>query len=90
MEDQNVVLFLDKIKKNLEMNKVPQTITDIEILETVLMKAISKNKGNQIIPITIPEPTETEKANPIFLREFELAGKVNEVIHFINNRFPVE
>jgi len=89
MEDQNIVIFLDKLKKNLEMNMVPQSITTIETLEIELMRNISKKKGKHILPITIPEPTETERSNPIFLREFELAGKVNEVIHFINNRFPV-
>jgi len=89
VEDTNVVIFLDKIKKNLEMNMVPQSITAIEVLETELMRHISKKKGKQILPITIPDPTDTEKSNPIFLREFELAGKVNEIIHFINNRFPV-
>ena len=68
---------------------VPQTITDIEILESELLRNIAKKKGVQIVPITIPEATDTEKANPIFMRDFEIAGKLNEVIHFINNRFPV-
>lgn len=69
---------------------VPQTITDIEILETELLRNIAKKKGVQIVPITIPPATETEKANPIFMRDFEIAGKTNEIIHFLNNRFPVE
>lgn len=89
MEDQNVVIFLDKIKKDLEMHKVPQTITHIEALETELLRSISKKKGLQIVPITIPPATETEKANPIFMREFELAGKINEIIYFLNQRHPV-
>ena len=68
---------------------VPQTIIDIEVLESELMRYISKKKGVQIVPITIPEATDTEKANPIFMRDFELAGKINEIIHFLNNRHPV-
>jgi len=68
---------------------VPQTITAIETLETELLRNISKKKGLQIVPITIPAATETERANPIFMREFELAGKINEVIHFLNQRHPV-
>lgn len=71
------------------MNKVPQSITAIEILETELARNIAKKKGVQIVPITIPPATETEKANPIFMRDFELAGKINEIVQFINNRFPV-
>jgi len=55
----------------------------------LLSKQIAKKKGFVIVPITIPPPTETEKANPIFMREFELAGKLNEIIHFINNRFQM-
>ena len=89
MEDQNILLFLDKLKKNLELGMVPQTISAIEVLETELTRNIAKKKGVQIVPITIPEPTETEKANPIFMRDFEIAGKSNEIIHFINQRFPV-
>jgi len=89
MEDTNIVVWLDKIKKKLELGMVPQTIMDIEVLENELLRYIAKKKGVQIVPITIPEPTETEKANPIFMRDFEIAGKTNEIIHFINNRFPV-
>ncbi|KKN76223.1 hypothetical protein LCGC14_0372490 [marine sediment metagenome] len=89
MNDSNIVIFLDKIKKNLEMNKVPQTIADIDTLLILLQRDLLKKKGKQIIPITIPPTTETEKANPIFLREFELANKLNEIIFFLNERFPV-
>jgi len=56
---------------------------------TLLQRAISKKKGQHFIPITIPEPTETEKANPIFMRDFELAHKINEIINFLNKRHPV-
>ena len=89
MEDQNVVLFLDKIKKLIELGNKPQAVTEIETLETMLIREVNKKKGKQFLPITIPDPTETEKANPIFLREFEVAHKVNEIINFINNRYPV-
>lgn len=71
------------------MNMVPQSIGDIDTLLLQLTRHINKKKGKQIIPITIPPPTDTEKANPIFLREFELAGKVNEIISFLNDRYPV-
>jgi len=87
MEDQNVVIFMDKIKKLIELGNTPTAIAEIDTLEITLTRAITKKKGKLIIPITIPETTDTEKANPIFLREFELAGKVNEIINFINGRF---
>ena len=89
MEDQNIVLFLDKVKKLIELGNKPKAITEIEALETMLVRAINKKKGKHFLPITIPEPTETERANPIFLREFEVAHKVNEIINFLNNRYPV-
>lgn len=87
MEDQNVIIFMDKIKKLLELGNKSKAITEIDTLETMLGRAISKKKGKVIIPITIPQATETEMANPIFMREFEIAGKVNEIISFLNGRF---
>ena len=89
MEDQNIILFLDKIKKLLEIGNKPKAITEIETLETLLVRAVNKKQGKRFLPITIPEPTETEKANPIFLREFEIANKVNEIINFLNDRHMV-
>jgi len=89
IEDQNVIIFLDKIRKNLEMNMVPQTIINIEVLETELKRSMSRKKGKLFLPITIPPPTETERSNPIFMREFEMAHKINEVVIFLNERFPV-
>lgn len=89
MDDQNVLIFMDKVKKLLEMGNKPKAIIDIDTLITVLERAVLKKKGKRFIPITIPEATETEKANPIFMRDFELANKQNEVINFLNERFPV-
>lgn len=89
MEDQNFILFLDKIKKLIELGNRPKAVSEIEALETLLIHQVNKKKGKLFLPITIPEPTETEKANPIFLREFELANKVNEIINFLNNRYPI-
>lgn len=87
MEDQNVLIYLDKIKKLLELGNKDKAITEIDTLEMTLSRAIAKKKGHLILPILIPQPTETEKSNPILLREFELANKFNEIIHFINGRF---
>jgi len=89
MENQNVIIFLDKVKKLLELGNKPKAIIEIDTLITLLERAVLKKKGKRFIPITIPEATETEKANPIFMRDFELAHKQNEVILFLNERFPV-
>lgn len=89
MEDANVIVFLDKIKKLLELGNKPKAIDEIDGLELLLTRQISLKNGKQFMPITIPQPTETEKANPIFMRDFELAHKINEIIHFLNNRYPV-
>jgi len=89
MEDSNVVIFLDKIKKLLELGNKPKVILELDGLILLLTKSISLKKGKQFLPITIPPATETEKANPIFMRDFELANKINEIIYFLNNRYPV-
>jgi len=89
MEDSNILIFLDKIKKLLELGNKPKAILEIDGLELLLSREISRKKGKQFVPITIPPATETEKANPIFMREFELANKINEIIYFLNNRYPV-
>ena len=89
MDDQNVTLFLDKIQKLLELGNKPKAITEIETLMILLQRQINIKKGKRFLPIVIPETTETERANPIFLREFELAQKVNEIIHFLNERHQV-
>lgn len=87
MEDTNIIMFMDKIHKLIELGNKPKALTEIEVLMEMLQKQINNKKGKIIIPITIPQPTETERANPIFLREFELAGKVNEIIKIINERW---
>jgi len=71
------------------MGNKPKAISEIEGLEMLLSRAIARKGGKQFLPIIIPPATETEKANPIFMREFELANKINEIIYFLNNRYPV-
>ncbi len=87
VDDQNVIIYLDKIKKLLELGNKPKAIIEIEAIIIMLTKQVAKKKGKLVLPIVIPSPTETERANPIFLREFELANKINEVIHILNDRY---
>jgi len=89
MEDQNIILFLDKIKKLIELGNKPKAVTEIESLELVLTREITKKKGKQFIPISVPTPTEADKSNLIIMRDFEICNKVNEIIYFLNNRHPV-
>lgn len=87
MDDNNVIIFMDKIKKLLEQGNKPKAILELDTLILTLERFAAKKKGKLFLPIVIPQPTETEKANPIFLRDFELANKINEIIFFLNGRF---
>lgn len=87
MDDNNVVMFLDEIKKLIELGNKPQAVIEIDVLVEILNKAIRRKKGKLFQLITIPQPTETEMANPIFMRDFELAHKINEMAVFLNDRF---
>jgi len=77
MENQNIIIFLDKIKKNLELGMVPQTIMDIQMLIKELEITESKKKGKIILPLNNEFSSDVKT----------LSGKVNEIISFINNRF---
>lgn len=56
MENQNIIIFLDKIHKNLELGMIPQTIIDIDMLMKELIRVEAKKTGKLILPI--PEITE--------------------------------
>ncbi len=90
MDDQNVVIFMDKVKKLVELGNKPLAVIELDSLIHVLERQILKKKGKRFLLITIPDPTETEKANPIFMRDFELAHKLNEILLFLNERFSVQ
>jgi len=87
MEDQNLLIFVDKIKKLLELGNTPKAINELDGVIIILSRVIAKKKGKLFEIITIPQATETELANPIFMRDFEIANKLNEVITFLNGRF---
>jgi len=89
MEDQNVILFMDKIKKLIELGNKPKAVSEIEALDVLLQKAITRKKGKHFIPLSVPTPTEEDKSNLIIMRDFEIANKVNEIINFLNNRHPI-
>lgn len=81
MEDQNVVIFLDKIKKLLEQGKYPQAQSAIEALEVELEHNIRKMNGKIIEPIHISDDIDYPVLGSY--------NKINEIIHFINKRFQL-
>ena len=89
LDDSNVIIILDKIKKLLELGNKPKAIIDLDAVILTLERKISKKKGRRFQLITIPTPTETEKSNPIFMRDFELAHKIYEMLVFLNERYSV-
>ena len=84
MEDQNIIIFLDKIKKLLELGNKPKAIAEIEVIMVILQNKIAKKNGKLFRLITIPQQTEATDST---LRDFELAHKVNEIITFLNERY---
>jgi len=80
MEDQNIIIFLDKIQKLLELGNKQKSIDEITTLILELEHKISKQKGKLFQPIII---SQDEKDTPIKLMQF----KVNEIINFLNERF---
>lgn len=57
MEDQNIILFLDKIKKLIELGNKPKAVTEIESLELVLTREITKKKkASSLFQYLSPHP----------------------------------
>ena len=87
MDDQNVIIYLDKIKKLIELGNKPKAITEIDAIMVMLNKKMARKNGKLFQLIVIPQATETERSNPIFMRDFELGHKMNEILTFLNDRF---
>lgn len=86
MDNQNVIIFLDKIKKLIELDNKPQAISEIETIIVQLEHQIRKKQGKVIVPLLIPvvEEISSEKSFCTDNRK-----KLNEIIHFINKRFAL-
>ena len=84
MENQNIIIFLDKIKKLIELGNTPKAADEIDTLIIQLEHHIRKKQGMVIVPLVIPNVDETSQ--PI---QFSLDNrkKLNEIIQFINKRF---
>ena len=74
MEDQNIIILLDKFKKMLELGNKDKVILDMDATIITLERNVTKAKGLRIQPL-LPE-TKCDK-------------KINEIVDFINKRFPI-
>jgi len=86
MENQNVIIFLDKIKKLIELGNKPKAISEIEIITIQLEHQIRKKQGKIILPLLIPSAQNITKSKSFSL---DNRKKLNEIIHFINGRFAL-
>jgi len=86
MENQNVIIFLDKIKKLIELGNTPKAISEIEIIIIELERQIRKKQGKIILPLVIPSVHNITKSKSFSL---DNRKKLNEIIHFINGRFAL-
>ena len=84
MEDQNIIIFLDKIKKLIELGNTPKAADEIDTLIMELERHIRKRRGMVIVPLIIPGTDEMSKPMQ-FARDN--SQKINEIIQFINKRF---
>lgn len=80
---------MDEIKKLLELGNKPKAILKLDTLIIILEREMLKRNGKRFLPLHIPVATETSKTNPLLIRDCEIASKQNEIIHFLNERYPV-
>jgi len=91
MEDQNVVILLDKFAKLLEQGNVPKVIAEIYATITTLERNLTKAKGIRVPLINMNElhahlvSSDVPLANDIK----NIANHQNMLAKFINERFPV-
>ncbi len=84
MEDQNIIIILDKIKKLLELGNTPTAISEIETIIVQLEHHIRKKQGKIIIPLPVVSIGEISYSEALAL---DNRKKLNEIIQFINKRF---
>lgn len=86
MDNQNVIIFLDKIKKPIEIGNKPKAISEIETITIQLEHQIRKKQGKIIVPLLIPSVEEISNEK-LFCTDNR--KKLNEIISFINKRFAL-
>ena len=86
MEDQNIIIFLDKIKKLIELGNTPKAVIDMDALIIELEHKLRKQNGKVIKPLHIPLVDEISKPKQF---SADNRKKINEIIRFINMRYSV-
>ncbi len=78
MEDQNVIILLDKIHKYIELKAYPKAIIDIEATIELLEKHKRDHQGKLFdeLPAVYNDPVSEE-----------LRLKINEIARWANTRF---
>ena len=84
MENQNIIIFLDKIKKLIELGNTPKAADEIDTLIIQLEHHIRKKQGMVIVPLIIPNVDGISQSIQFSL---DNRKKLNEIIQFINKRF---
>ena len=84
MENQNIIIFLDKIKKLIELGNTPKAADEIDTLIIQLEHHIRKKQGMVIVPLVIPNVDGISQSIQFSL---DNRKKLNEIIQFINKRF---
>jgi len=77
LQNQNIIIFLDKIKKLLELGHIPKALLEIDGLVDILNKEELRKNGLNIMYL-VPE-------DPLNPTRIEL--KLNEIATFLNKRF---
>jgi len=77
LQIENIIIFLDKVKKLLELGNIPKASLEINgLLETLHKEQVRKNGLN--IPYLLPHDPQ----NPTIIEY-----KINEIATFLNKRF---
>ena len=80
MEDPNVIILLDKIKKLIELGNKPKAIQEIEVTIEILEKHSKKPHGKLFEELYSPMGADGTHDEVLRL-------KINEMARWINNRF---
>lgn len=86
MQDQNIIIFLDKIKKLIELGNKPKAVLEIESLISLLEIHIRKKRGVVILPLLVSSINGISNVT-VFAKDNR--AKINEIIQFLNKRFAL-
>lgn len=87
MDDYNVIQVLDKIKKEIERGAIPLAVSEIDSTVLLLDRKIAKGNGKRFSELHIPQNSTNKTGVEMELEE--MRQKTNEVIRYLNERFPL-